>query len=117
MAFYPLVFEDVEDFFETLRDTRRTPVVIPQSFNSVTRVVVKLPKSFKLKKLPKDGSTSNSVAEFFTSGKLDFGTLSYERYLGLKKRIIETGKPYNELLDFYKAVLSQDRVPFEAIKK
>jgi predicted secreted protein len=117
MAFYPLVFEDVEDFFETLRDTRQTSVVIPQSFNSVTRVVVKLPKNYKVKQLPKDGSISNSVAEFFSNSKLDFGTLSYERYLGVKQRVIETGKPYNELLSFYQTVLGQDHVPFKAVKK
>ncbi len=117
MAFYPLVFEDVEDFFETLRDARQTPVVIPQSFNSITRVVVKLPKNFKVKQLPKDGSISNSVAEFFANSKLDFGTLSYERYLGVKQRVIEPGKPYNDLLNFYQTVLSQDHVPFKAVKK
>jgi len=57
------------------------------------------------------------VAEFFSNSKLDFGTLSYERYLGVKQRVIETGKPYNDLLSFYQTVLSQDHVPFKAVKK
>jgi hypothetical protein len=116
MAFYPLVFEDVEDFFETLRDNRQTPVVVPQNFNSITRVVVKLPKGYKPADLPKDFTLTNEVAEFLATSKVDFGTLSYERYLGLKERVIEPGKNYTDLLSFYKAVLSQDRVPFKANK-
>ncbi len=119
MAFYPLDFEDVEDFFETLHDNRQTPVVVPQNFNSVTRVMVKLPKryAFKAADLPKDFTLTNDVAEFLATSKLDFGTLSYERYMGLKKRVIDPGKNYSDLLSFYKAVLSQDRVPFKAYKK
>jgi len=49
--------------------------------------------------------------------KIGFGTLSYERYVGLKKRVIEPGKNYQDLLSFYQTVLSQDRVPFKAVKK
>lgn len=119
LAFYPLVFEDVEDFFETLHDDRETPVVVPQNFNSVTRVVVKLPRGyyFKPTELPKDFSMTNEVAEFLATCKLDFGTMSYERYMGLKKRVIDPGADYRDLLSFYKAVLNQDRVPFKALKK
>ncbi|HEY5037903.1 MAG TPA: hypothetical protein VIJ93_02410, partial [bacterium] len=114
--FYPLVFEDVEDFFAVLRDSRQTPVVIPQNFNSVTRVVVKLPPGYQVKELPKDGSISNPIAEFFSKAKLEFGTLTFERYLGLKQRMIYPGKEYTELLNFYQTVLSQDRTPFTAEK-
>ncbi len=119
LAFYPLVFEDIEDFFETLRDNRQSPVVIPQNFNSITRVVVKLPPgySYKLTDLPKDATVTNEVAEFLATSKVDFGTLSYERYVGLKKRVIEPGKNYEDLLSFYKSVLSQDRLPYKAVKK
>jgi len=49
--------------------------------------------------------------------KLDFGMLLVERYVGLKKRVIEPGKNYQDLLSFYQSVLSQDRVPFKAVKK
>jgi hypothetical protein len=117
LAFYPMIFEDVEDFFATLRDNRQTPVVIPQNFNSITRVMVKLPKGYKPIDLPKDVTVTNDVAEFLATSKVDFGTLSFERYLGLKKRVIEPGKNYETLLSFYKAVLNQDRVPFKASKK
>jgi hypothetical protein len=114
--FYPLVFEDVEDFFSVLRDSRQTPVVIPQNFNSVTRVLVKLPYGYKVDELPKDGSLSNPVAEFISNAKLQFGTLTYERYLGLKQREIAPGKDFNDLLTFYQAVLNQDRTPFKIIR-
>jgi hypothetical protein len=117
LAFYPLVFDDIEDFFETLHNNRKTPVVIPQNFNSITRVVVKLPRGYHPDVLPPDATVTNDVAEFFSTSKIDFGTLSYERYVGLKKRVIDPGREYKELLDFYQSVLSQDRVPFKAVKK
>ncbi|HXL74182.1 MAG TPA: hypothetical protein VN963_11225, partial [bacterium] len=117
LAFYPLVFDDIEDFFETLRDNRKTPVVIPQNFNSITRVMVKLPRGYHPDELPPDATVTNDVAEFFSTSKIDFGTLSYERYVGLKKRVIDPGKNYQDLLSFYQSVLSQDRVPFKAVKK
>jgi hypothetical protein len=117
MAFYPMVFEDIEDFFETLHDNRQTPVVIPQNFNSITRVMVKLPRGYHPTDLPTDAVITNDVAEFLSTSKIDFGTLSYERYVGLKKRVIDPGKNYQDLLSFYQSVLSQDRVPFKAVKK
>ncbi|HVM31567.1 MAG TPA: hypothetical protein VMU88_00390 [bacterium] len=113
--FYPVIFEDIEDFLATLRETRVTPIVVPQSFNSITRVVVKLPKGYKVGDLPKDGSISNSVAEFISDSKVQFGTLSYERYMGLKKRTILPGDEYKQLYDFYQAALGQDRSPFKAL--
>jgi hypothetical protein len=113
--FYPVIFEDVEDFLATLRETRKTPIVVPQSFNSITRVVVKLPHGYKVGDLPKDGSISNSVAEFISDSKVQFGTLSYERYMGLKKRTILPGDEYKQLYDFYQAALTQDRSPFKAL--
>ena len=114
--FYPLVFEDVEDFLAALRDTRQTSVVIPQNFNSTTRVVVKLPPNYMANELPKSLSISNPVAEYLSNFKLDFGTLTYERYLGLKQKVISPGKEYQELLTFYQTVLSQDRTPFKVIR-
>jgi len=113
--FYPVIFEDVEDFLATLRETRKTPIVVPQSFNSVTRVVVKLPPGYKVGDLPKDGAISNSVAEFIADSKIQFGTLSYERYMGLKKRTILPGDEYKQLYDFYQAALTQDRSAFKAL--
>jgi hypothetical protein len=112
-----MVFEDIEDFFETLHDNRKTPVVIPQNFNSITRVMVKLPRGYHPAELPQDSTVTSDVAEFLSTSKIDFGTLSYERYVGLKKRVIEPGKNYQDLLSFYQTVLSQDRVPFKALKK
>jgi len=117
MAFYPLVFEDVEDFFENLRNDRKTPVVVPQNFNSISRVVVKLPRGYRPGELPKDTTLTSEVAEFLATARIDFGTLSYERYLGLKKRVIDPGKNYQDLLSFYQSVLNEDRVPFKAVKK
>jgi hypothetical protein len=111
--FYPIVFEDVSDFLAALKDSRRTAAVLPQNFNSVTRVVVNLPPKWRVKNLPPDGSVSNAVAEFLSHAKIDFGTLSFERYMGLKKRSLQPGADYRELLDFYKGVLKQDRTPFE----
>ncbi len=113
--FYPVIFEDVEDFLATLRETRTTPIVVPQSFNSITRVVVKLPHGFKVGDLPKDTSITNNVAEFIADSKVQFGTLSYERYMGLKKRAILPGDEYKQLYDFYQAALGQDRSPFKAV--
>jgi hypothetical protein len=114
--FYPPVFEDVEEFFAALHETRQTAVVVPQNFNSDTRVVVKLPEGFKVDALPKDGSLSNPVAEFFSAFKLDFGTLTYERHMGLKQRTILPGKEYGQLFNFYQYVLTQDRTPFKVIQ-
>lgn len=113
--FYPLIFEDIEDFLATLRENRQTPIVVPQSFNSVTRVVVKLPHGFQVGDLPKDAAISNSVAEFIADSKVQFGTLSYERYMGLKKRTILPGDEYKQLSDFYQAALAQDRTPFKVV--
>ena len=112
-----MVFEDVEDFFAVLREKRRTPVVIPNNFNSLSRVLVKLPPNYEVKELPKDGALSNRVAEFLSSSKLTFGSLTYERYLGLKQRLIPLGSDYDDLLAFYQAVLTQDRAPFTAVPK
>lgn len=116
MAFFPVVFEDVEDFFSVLHDTRQTPVVIPQNFNSETETIVKLPPGYQAGDLPKDISLTNSVAEFSSTSKLDFGTLSYERYVGVKQRTISLGRDYQELLAFYQAVVAQDRKPFTAAR-
>ncbi|HJT24225.1 MAG TPA: hypothetical protein VJ873_06590, partial [bacterium] len=77
MTFFPVVFEDVEDFFSVLRDTRQTPVVVPQNFNSETQTIVKLPQGYQPGDLPKDVALANSVAEFSATSKLTFGTLSY----------------------------------------
>lgn len=114
-SFYPAVFEDVEDFFAALEDNRKTPVVVPQNFNSETQAIVKLPDGFKPGELPKDFSISNPVAEFSSTAKVSFATLSYERYLGLKQRTISLGKDYQDLLAFYQAVLTQDRTPLKAV--
>ena len=117
MVFFPVVFEDVEDFFSVLQDSRQTPVVVPQNFNSETETIVKLPVGYQAGDLPKDLSFSNSVAEFSADSKLDFGTLSYERYMGVKERTISLGKEYKDLLAFYQAVVTQDRKPFTAVRK
>ncbi len=111
-VFYPIVFEDISDFLSALKDQRRTTAVLPQNYNSVTRVVVNLPPRWRVKDLPPDGSVSNDSAEFLSHAKIDFGTLSYERYMGLKRRTIRPGNEYKDLLDFYKGVLKQDRTPF-----
>lgn len=113
--FVPLVFEDIEDFFTILGNQRQTPVLIPQNFNSETQAIVKLPDGFKPGDLPKDIAITNSVAEFSSTAKVQFATLSYERYMGLKRRRIELGKEYQDLLTFYQAVLSQDRTPFKVV--
>lgn len=117
MLFFPVVFEDVEDFFSVLHDTRQTPVVMPQNFSSDTQTIVKLPPGYQAGDLPKDITFANAVAEFSSSSKLDFGTLSYERYLGVKERVIPLGKDYKDLLAFYQAVLTQDRKPFTAVRQ
>lgn len=114
-SFYPAVFEDVEDFFAALQDSRKTPVVIPQNFNSETQAIVKLPEGYQPGDLPKDAAISNSVAEFSSTAKIQFDTLSYERYLGLKQRTISLGREYQDLLAFYQAVLTQDRTPLKAV--
>lgn len=114
-TFFPLVFEDIEDFFTILGNQRQTPVLIPQNFNSETQAIVKLPDGFKAGDLPKDIAITNSVAEFSSTAKIQFATLSYERYMGLKKRRIELGKEYQDLMTFYQAVLSQDRTPFKVV--
>ncbi len=117
MAFFPLVFEDVEDFFTTLRDSRQTPVVVPQNFNSETQAIVKLPPGYQPGDLPQDAALANSVAEFTAASQVSFGTLSYDRYLGIKQRNISLGKEYQDLLAFYQAVLTQDRKPFVAARQ
>jgi hypothetical protein len=116
LRFFPVVFEDVEDFFTVLRKSRQTPVVVPQSFNSETQAIVKLPVGYHASNLPKDVAISNSVAEFSATSKLEFGTLSYDRYLGLKQRTITLGKEYQDLLTFYQTVTTQDRTAFTASK-
>ncbi len=117
MAFFPVVFEDVEDFFSVLHDSRQTPVVVPQNFNSETETIVKLPPGYLAGDLPKDVALSNPVAEFSATSKLEFGTLSYERYVGVKQRTISLGKEYQDLLAFYQTVVTQDRKPFTAVKQ
>ncbi len=116
MTFYPLVFEDIDDFFATLKESRQTPVVIPQNFNSETQAIVKLPGGYKTGDLPKAVMTTNQVAEFSADSKVQFDTLVYERYLGLKQRTILPGNEYKDLLEFYQTVLKQDRTPFIAEK-
>jgi hypothetical protein len=116
-AFFPLVFEDVEEFFAAMHDNRQTPVVVPQNFNSETQAIVKLPDGFKAGDLPKDVVISNAVAEFSATSKVEFSTLSYERYLGIKQRGISLGKEYQDLLAFYQTVLTQDRIPFKVVKE
>jgi hypothetical protein len=113
--FYPVVFEDVEDFFATLQNSRQTPVLVPQNFNSETEAIVTLPHGYKPGDLPKDVSFSNALAEFSASSKVDFGTLSYERNLGLKQRSISLSKEYQNLMSVYQTVLTQDRTPFTAV--
>jgi hypothetical protein len=115
LQFYPITFEDIEDFFATLRNNRQTPVVASQNFNSETEAIVKLPPGYKPGDLPKDMAISNSVAEFSATSKVQYGTLSYERYLGLKQRSIALGREYQELLGVYQTVLTQDRKPFTAV--
>ena len=117
LSFYPVVFEDVEDLLSTLRNARQTPVVIPQNFNSETQTIIKLPEGWQPGELPKGISFSNPVAEFSATPSLQFGTLTYDRYLGLKQRTIELGQPYQDLMAFYQAVLTQDRTPFKAVPK
>ncbi len=114
LRFYPPVFEDVEEFMSALQPTRRTPVVLSQNFNSTVRQIIRLPKGWKVPDLPPDASLSNPVAEFLSNPKMEFGTLLDERYTGLKKRRIEPGEEYQQLQDFYQAVLKQDRTPFIA---
>jgi hypothetical protein len=112
---YPLVFDDVEEFLANLRETRETPVVAPQNFNSITRELVKLPGGFRWGDLPKDITFSNDAADFVTGYKLQFGTMTFERDLSLKQRVIAPGKEYTDLQAFYQIVLSQDRTPFKAL--
>lgn len=116
MAFYPPVFEDVEDFLSALRDNRRNALVLPQNFNSTVREIIRLPKGWAVKDLPETGTLSNAVAEFMAEPKISFGTLIYERYTGIKDRVIAPGPEYKQLLAFYQAVLKQDRTPFYAEK-
>ncbi len=116
MVFYPPVFEDVEDFLAALQDKRRAALVLPQNFNSTVRQIYRLPKGWNVKDLPVGGSLANDVAEFITNPKVQFGTLLYERYTGLKKRVISPGPDYRQLLAFYQVVLKQDRTPFIAEK-
>jgi len=110
--FYPPVFEDVEDFLSSLRDDRRQAIALPQNFNSTVRQIIRYPKGWACKELPSTGTLSNSVAEFLAEPKIQFGTLIYERYTGIKKRTIAPGAEYKQLLAFYQAVLKQDRTPF-----
>ncbi len=117
MTFYPLVFEDIDDFFAALKESRQTPVVIPQNFNSETQAIVKLPNGFKTGDLPKDVALTNQAAEFSSDSKVQFDTLVYERYLGLKQRTFLPGIEYKNLLDLYQIVLKQDRTPFKAEKE
>jgi len=112
---YPLVFDDVEEFLTNLRDARENPVVAPQNFNSITREILKIPTGFLWGDLPKDLTFSNGTAEFMTSSKLQFGTLSFERDLNLKQRVINPGKDYADLQAFYQILLSQDRTPYKAL--
>jgi hypothetical protein len=112
---YPLVFDDVEEFLTSLKETRETPVVAPQNFNSITRELLKLPSGFQWGDLPKDITYSNTTAEFVTGSKLQFGTLTFERDLNLKQRVISPGKDYSDLQSFYQIVLSQDRTPYKAL--
>jgi hypothetical protein len=114
MAFFPVVFEDVDDFLSVLRNARQTPLVVPQNFNSETEAIVKLPQGYKPGDLPKDAALHNSVAEFSSTSKVQFDTLSYERYVGIRQRTIQLGKEYQDLLTFYQTVLTQDRMPFKA---
>jgi hypothetical protein len=116
MVFYPPIFEDVEDFLAALQDKRRADLVLPQNFNSTVRQIYRLPKGWNVKDLPVGGSLANDVAEFITNPKVQFGTLMYERYTGLKKRVITPGPDYRQLLAFYQVVLKQDRTPFVAEK-
>jgi hypothetical protein len=115
LTFYPVIFEDVEEFFASLRDNRQTPVLVPQNFNSETQAILQLPPHYKLADLPKDVAMSNAVAEFSANGKVQFGTLSYERYMGLKDRSISLGKEYKDLMAVYQTVLTADRTPFKAV--
>jgi hypothetical protein len=110
-----LVFDDIEEFFTNLREKRTTPVVAPQNFNSITRELIQLPPGFLWDDLPKDITFSNDMAEFVTDSKLQFGTLTFERDLNLKQRVIEPGKDYSALQAFYQVVLTQDRTPFKAL--
>ena len=116
MTFFPPVFEDVEDFLSNLRDARRNPLVLPQNFNSTVRQIIRLPKGWTTKDLPETGTLSNPVAEFLAEPKIQFGTLIYERYTGIKKRTIAPGADYKQLLAFYQAVLKQDRTPFYLVR-
>lgn len=116
MTFYPVVFEDVEEFFSTLRDNRQTPVLVPQNFNSETEAILELPPNYKIQDLPKNVAITNSAAEFSENSKVQFGTLSYERYMGVKDRSIDLGKQYKDLMAVYQTVLTTDRTPFKAIR-
>jgi hypothetical protein len=116
MTFYPVVFEDVEEFFASLRDNRQTPVLVPQNFNAETEAILELPPHYKVQDLPKNVAITNSAAEFSANSKVQFATLSYERYMGVKDRSIDLGKQYKDLMAVYQTVLTTDRTPFKAIR-
>lgn len=113
LKFYPLVLQDVEELLAHLSPERRTPVFLNHSFNEITRLLVHLPPGSVVGSLPPDENLAGSVAEFSSKTKVDLGVLTLERYSALKKRSIPPGDPYQELLNFYRAVLKQDRVLFE----
>jgi hypothetical protein len=116
MTFYPVVFEDVEEFFSSLRDNRQTQVLVPQNFNSETEAILELPAHYKIQDLPKNVAITNSAAEFSANSKVQFGSLSYERFMGIKDRTIELGKKYKDLMAVYQTVTAADRTPFKATK-
>ena len=116
MTFYPVVFEDVEEFFASLSDNRRTPLLVPQHFNSETEAILELPTHYKIQDLPKNVAITNSAAEFSANSKVQFGSLSYERFMGIKDRTIELGKKYQDLMAVYQTVTATDRTPFKAVR-
>ncbi|HVZ81572.1 MAG TPA: hypothetical protein VHE12_12355, partial [bacterium] len=116
MTFYPVVFEDVEDFFAPLLDNRRTPVLVPQNFNSETDAILELPPHYKVQDLPKNVAITNPTAEFSAESRVQFGALSYERSMGIKDRTVELGKQYKDLMAVYQTVTATDRTPFKAIR-
>jgi hypothetical protein len=112
---YPVVFDDIEEFLASMGEARSNPVVSPQNFNSITREVINLPAGYTWDEPPKGIAYTNSVADFTNDSQLQFGSMSFNRDLGLKVRVISPGKDYEELQAFYQVLLTQDRTPFKAI--
>jgi hypothetical protein len=90
--------------------------LVPQNFNAETEAILELPPHYKVADLPKNVAITNTAAEFSANCKVQFATLSYERYMGVKDRSIDLGKQYKDLMAVYQTVLTTDRTPFKAVR-